>query len=87
MAILPQPSDQDWDFNMERGANPAAMSADVSSNHNDSPEARASTMEPLPALLYDEVALVPRNKDDTATEVTEPSASEEQLQEAVSEQK
>lgn len=87
MAILPQPSDQDWDLNMERGANPAAISADVSSIHSDSPEARASTMEPPPALVYEDVALVPRNKDDTTTEVTKPSASEEQLQEAVSEQK
>ncbi|XP_044060541.1 highly divergent homeobox isoform X4 [Siniperca chuatsi] len=87
MASLPQPSDQDWDVTVERGTQPAAVSADASSNHNDSPAAGASSVEPPPAPAYEEVPLVTINEDDTTTEVTEPSASEEQLQEAVSEQK
>lgn len=72
MASLPQPSDQDWDMTVERGTQPAAVSADASSDHGDSPVAPA----------YEEVPLVTINEDDTTTEVTEPSASEEQLQEA-----
>ncbi|XP_051276501.1 highly divergent homeobox isoform X2 [Dicentrarchus labrax] len=87
MASLPQPSDQDWDMNVERGSQPAAVSADASSDHDDSPAAGASNVEPPPAPAYEEVPLVTINEDDTTTEVTEPSASEEQLQEAVSEQK
>lgn len=83
MASLPQPSDQDWDVTMERGA----LSADASSNHDNSLAAGANCAEPPPAPVYEEVPLVPRNKDDRTTEVTVPSASEEQLQEAVSEQK
>ncbi|XP_035525224.1 highly divergent homeobox isoform X2 [Morone saxatilis] len=87
MASLPQPSDQDWDMNVERGSQPAAVSADASSDHDDSPATGASNVEPPPAPAYEEVPLVTINEDDTTTEVTEPSASEEQLQEAVSEQK
>ncbi|XP_037636653.1 highly divergent homeobox [Sebastes umbrosus] len=78
MASLPQPSDQDWDMTVERGTQP-----DASSNHNGSPMGPACSAEP-PA--NEEVPLVSLDKDDTTTEVTEPSASEEQLQEAVAEQ-
>lgn len=87
IASLPQPSDQDWDMTVERGTQPAAVSADASSNHNGSPASGASSAEPPPAPADEEVPLVTMNKDDTATEVTEPSASEEQLQEGVTEQK
>uniref|UniRef100_UPI0037E86BBE highly divergent homeobox n=1 Tax=Semicossyphus pulcher TaxID=241346 RepID=UPI0037E86BBE len=87
MASLPQPSDQDWDMTVERGTQPAAVSAEASSNHDESPAASANGMEPPMAPAYEKVPLVTINEDDTVTEVTEPSASEEQLQEAVTEQK
>ncbi|XP_070769550.1 highly divergent homeobox [Enoplosus armatus] len=87
MASLPQPSDQDWDMTVERGTQPAAVSADASFNHDDSQAAGASSAEPPSAPAYEEIPLVTINEDNTKTEVTEPSASEEQLQEAVSEQK
>ncbi|KAM9356850.1 highly divergent homeobox [Symphorus nematophorus] len=85
IASLPQPSDQDWDTTVERGTQPAAVSADVSFNHDDSPAAGTGSVEPLPVQ---EVQLVTINEDHTTiTEVTKPSASEEPLQEAVTEQK
>ncbi|XP_031136027.1 highly divergent homeobox isoform X2 [Sander lucioperca] len=87
MASLPQPSDQDWDMTLERGTQPAAVSADASSNHNGSPMAGASSEEPPPAPANEEVPLVTIKEDDTTTKVTKPSASEEQLQVAVTEQK
>lgn len=80
MASLPQPSDQDWDMTVERGSQPAA-SADESSNHDDS---QASGAETPSVPTYEDVPPVTVNEDDTTTEVTEPSASEEQLPEAVS---
>lgn len=68
---------------VERGTQPAAMSAGASSDHGDSPAAGASSVEPPLAPGCEEVPLVTINEDeDTSTEVTEPSASEEQLQEA-----
>ncbi|XP_029368295.1 highly divergent homeobox [Echeneis naucrates] len=85
MASLPQPSDPDWDTTVERGSQHAAESADTSSNHNNSPVAGASSVEPLPASANNEVPLVSISDDSSTTEVTEPSASEEQ--EAVLEQK
>ncbi|CAJ1058272.1 LOW QUALITY PROTEIN: highly divergent homeobox [Xyrichtys novacula] len=87
IASLPQHSDQDWDMTVEKGAHPAAVSPDVSFNHEDSPAAAgaANNMEPTPASASDKVPMVTLNEDNTATEVTEPSASEEQIQEAVSE--
>ncbi|XP_034739565.1 highly divergent homeobox isoform X2 [Etheostoma cragini] len=87
MASLPQPSDQDWDMTLERGTQPAAVSADVSSNHNGSPAAGASSKEPHPAPANEQVPLVTIKEDDTTTKVPKPSASEEQPQEAVTEQK
>lgn len=81
MASLPQPSDQDWNVTTEREAKLA------SSNHHDSLAARANSVEPPAVPVYEEDLLVARNLDDGTTEVTEPSASEEQLQEAVSEEK
>lgn len=87
MASLPQPSDQDWDANMERGSQAAAESADTSSDRDDSPPAGASSVEPPPALPKEEVPLVTINEDGSTTEVTEPSASEELEDEAVIEQK
>ncbi|XP_073342495.1 highly divergent homeobox [Pagrus major] len=81
MASLPHPSDQDWDTTLEERNQSAALSADVSSNHDDSPAASTSSVELPPAPAYEDIPLVTINEDDT-TEVTEPSASEEQLQEA-----
>lgn len=86
MASLPQPSDQDWDTSVERGFH-AAESADASSNHGDSPAAGASGADPLPAAAMEEVPLVTIKEDRSTTEYTEPSASEEEMQEAVTEQK
>ncbi|XP_034453997.1 highly divergent homeobox isoform X3 [Hippoglossus hippoglossus] len=77
MASLPQPSDQEWDTSVERGFQLAAESADAFSNHDDSP----------PAVAMEDVPLVTINEDGSTTEHTEPSASEEQMQEAVTEQK
>ncbi|XP_026187107.1 highly divergent homeobox isoform X2 [Mastacembelus armatus] len=87
MASLPQPSDQDWDMTVERGAQPAAESADTSSNHDNSSAAGACSVEPPLVAANEEVPLVAINQDVSTTEVTEPSASEELLQEAVTEQK
>lgn len=87
MASLPQPSDQDWNVTTEREAKPVTLSAGASSNHQDALVARANSVEPPAVPIYEEDPLVVRNKDDGTTEVTEPSASEEQLQEAVSEEK
>lgn len=87
MASLPQPSDQDSDVTSERGSQPAAESADASFNQDDSPAARVSSLEPLPVPANEEVPLVTINEDGSTTEVTDSSASEEQLQEAVTEQK
>lgn len=82
MASLPQPSDQDWDMTVDRGGHSAAMSADASSNHSRSP-----TDEPPTAPAdEDQVPLVITNQDGSTTEVTEPSASEEELQEADADQ-
>nr|XP_020485304.1 highly divergent homeobox isoform X1 [Labrus bergylta] len=85
MASLPQPSDQDWDMALESGTQPAAVSPDASVDHDDSPAAGANDTEHTPS--YEKVPLVTKNEDHTAREVTEPSASEEQLQEEVPEQK
>ena len=81
MASLPHPSDQDWDTTLEERTQSAAVSADVSSDHDDSPATSTSSVEPLPASAYEDIPLVTINEDDT-TEHTEPSASEEQQQEA-----
>ncbi|XP_067375132.1 highly divergent homeobox isoform X2 [Channa argus] len=87
IASLPQPSDQDWDMTVERGFQLAAESADATSNHNDSPATGVSGVEPPSAPANEEVPLVTINDDGSTTEVTKTSASEEQLQEAVTEQK
>ncbi|XP_047440570.1 highly divergent homeobox isoform X2 [Mugil cephalus] len=81
IASLPQPSDQDWDMTVERGAQ-----LDSSFIHNDPQTAGVSGTDPPRAQANDEVPLVTVNEDDTTSEATEPSASEEQLQEAVTEQ-
>lgn len=78
---LPQPSDQDWDMTVESGAEPTVDLADTSSNHDDGPAAGASGIEPPLAPANVEVPLVTMNQDGSTAEVTEPSASEEQLQE------
>lgn len=76
MASLPQPSDQDWDIIAERGAK-----VDVSPDHMGYSAAGVSSRETSPALVYEEVPVVQRNKDVKPSAVTEPSASEEQLRE------
>ena len=87
MASLPQPSDQQWDTSVERGFQLAAESADAFSNRDDSPAAGVRAAEPPPAVAMEDVPLVTMNEDGSTTEHTEPSASEEQMQEAVTEQK
>ncbi|KAJ4946402.1 hypothetical protein JOQ06_024069 [Pogonophryne albipinna] len=87
MASLPQPSEQDWDMMVDRGAQPAAESADASSNHNGSPMTGAGRVEPPSEIAKEEVPSFTIKKDYTTTKVTEPSASEERLPEAVTEQK
>lgn len=74
MASLPQPSDQDWDIIAESGAE-----GDVSLDGF--PAAGGNSAETPPALVYEDVPLVQRNKDVQPSVVTEPSASEEPLQE------
>lgn len=69
MASLPQPSDQDWDITAARGPHPAADSAEASPVHNYS---QTGSADPLQVSEDEEVT----------EEVTETSASEEQLQEA-----
>ncbi|XP_026043935.1 highly divergent homeobox isoform X2 [Astatotilapia calliptera] len=82
MASLPQPSDQEWDMTVDRGAQSPAESADESSNHSNPQAACASFRDPQLAQA-NEVPLVTMIKDDT--DVAEPSASEEQMQEAEAE--
>lgn len=86
MASLPQPSDQDWDLTVDRDAQSAAESADASPIHDYPHTAVTRGIDPPPGQANDEVPLVTINEDDTITEVTEPSASEEQLLEAATEQ-
>lgn len=81
IASLPQPSDQSWEMTVDRGAQLAAESTDASSNHDDSP------MGPPLGPENEEVPPASVNEDGSTTVVNEPSASEEQLQEAVKEQK
>lgn len=76
MASLPQPSDQDWDIIAERGDK-----GDVTPDHVGFSAACVNSSETSPALVYEEVPLVQRNKDVKPSAVTEPSASEEQLRE------
>lgn len=76
MASLPQPSDQDWDIIVERGAK-----GDVSPDHIGFSAGGLNSAESPPALVYEEVPLVQRNKDVKPSAVTDPSASEEQLRE------
>lgn len=79
MASLPQPSDQEWNMTVDRGAQSPAESADESSNHSNPQAACASFRDPQLAQA-NEVTMI---KDDT--DVAEPSASEEQMQEAEAE--
>lgn len=81
LASLPQPSDQDWDLTVERGAQ-----LDVTPNHDFQADGTSGTH--LPQVHADEeLLIVGVNKSDTTAEASEPSASEEQLQEAAKEQK
>ncbi|XP_068182096.1 highly divergent homeobox [Antennarius striatus] len=84
IASLPQPPD--WDVSVERGIQPDSMLADTFSNHHDSPAAGASSSEPPSVTAPEEAPVVTRNIDDETAEDPEPSASEEQLQGAVSEE-
>ncbi|KAF7651234.1 hypothetical protein LDENG_00113610 [Lucifuga dentata] len=83
---LPQPADQEWDVTLERGTQPGAVSAETSSDHDDSPMAAASGEEPSMELANEDFPLITINKDSLTTEFTETSASEEQQEEAVTEQ-
>lgn len=68
---------------VDRGAQSAAESADESSNHGNPQTAGVSRIDPQ-LVHANDVPLVTIIKDDT--DVTEPSASEERLQEAITEQ-
>ncbi|KAM4622159.1 highly divergent homeobox isoform 2-T3 [Polymixia lowei] len=83
MASLPQPADQDCNMTPERGADPAAMSTETLSNHDESSMTAASSEEPSLVPANGDYPLVTINEDGSTTEVTEPSASEEQWVEAV----
>ncbi|KAM3866804.1 highly divergent homeobox [Diretmus argenteus] len=86
MASLPQPADQDWNTTPERGCQPAAMSTETSSEHEESSMTAESNEETSLVPANEDFPLVTINEDGSTTEVTEPSASEEQLEEAVTEQ-
>ncbi|XP_071780016.2 highly divergent homeobox isoform X1 [Centroberyx gerrardi] len=86
MASLPQPADQDWNMTPERGTQPAAMSTETSSDHDESSTIAASNEEPSLVPANEDFPLVTINEDGSTTEVAVPSASEEQLEEAVTEQ-
>uniref|UniRef100_A0A1A7W8E9 Highly divergent homeobox n=1 Tax=Iconisemion striatum TaxID=60296 RepID=A0A1A7W8E9_9TELE len=81
LASLPQPSDQDWDATME-----GVAQSDATPNH-DLFTHGSSGLHPPQAQTNEDFLLVAVNKDHTAAEVTKPSASEEQLQEAMKDQK
>ncbi|MED6268119.1 hypothetical protein CHARACLAT_018989 [Characodon lateralis] len=74
LASLPQPSDQDWDAIVERKSQ-----TDTTPNHKTQTDGLAQANEKF--------LLVDMNRDHSASEVTEPSASEELLQDAGTEQK
>ncbi|XP_035989261.1 highly divergent homeobox [Fundulus heteroclitus] len=74
LASLPQPSDQDWDAPAEKRAQ-----SDPTPNHKTHMDASAQDSKRF--------LLVDVDKDHSSPEVTEPSASEELLQEAGAEQK
>ncbi|KAM6924120.1 highly divergent homeobox isoform 1-T1 [Xenentodon cancila] len=79
---LPQPSDQDSDMTMEKGDQSEARP-----NYSDPQTDGMSVTDPAQTQSNKQIQLVTVNKDDTMTEVTETSASEDQLQEAAMEQK
>ncbi|MEQ2215286.1 hypothetical protein XENOCAPTIV_030151, partial [Xenoophorus captivus] len=74
LASLPQPSDQDWDAIVERRSQ-----TDTTPNHKTQTDGSAHANENF--------LLVDMNRDHSASEVTEPSASEELLRDAGTEQK
>ena len=61
--------------------------SDASLDHSDPQTDGTSGADPLQAQSNKQILLVTVNKDNTTIEVTETSASEDQLQEAVMEQK
>lgn len=75
MASLPQPSDLDWEEEVE--AKPGVHLGEASHSHSDSLAAAANT-------LGDEEVF--RKKEERMSEVTQPSASEELRQEPIPEQ-
>lgn len=75
MASLPQPSDLDWEEEEEAEAKPGVH---FSHSHGNSLAATANT-------LGDEDVF--RKKEERTSEVTQPSASEELLQDPIPEQK
>lgn len=79
LASLPQPSVQDWDATLEQG-----VQQEVTSNHNDlqADSPRSAMDRSNEGLLLGAV-----KQDDATTEEAGPSASEDQLQETVTELK
>lgn len=61
--------------------------SDASPDHSDPQSDDTNGTDPLQAQSNKQILLVTVNKDNTTIEVTETSASEDQLQEAVTEQK
>ncbi|XP_029917241.1 highly divergent homeobox isoform X2 [Myripristis murdjan] len=86
MAGLPQPADQDWNMTPERGSQPAAMSTETPSDQDESSMTAASSEDPSLVPANEEFPLVTINEDGSTAEIAEPSASEEPLEEAVTEQ-
>lgn len=85
IASLPQPSGQDLDMTVERATLPDVVSEEKSSFHNETPTPCATDVDTTQAPANKVVPLVTIEEDDSTTEVTEPSASEEQLRGAVQE--
>lgn len=77
MASLPQPSGLDWEEDAE--AKPGVHLGEASNTHSDALAATANTL--------DDDEEVFRQKEERMSEVTQPSASEELLQEPTPEQK
>uniref|UniRef100_A0A3P9LHE6 Highly divergent homeobox n=2 Tax=Oryzias latipes TaxID=8090 RepID=A0A3P9LHE6_ORYLA len=79
LASLPQPSVQDWDATLEQG-----VQQEVTSNHND---LQADSPRSAMDRSNEGLLLVAVKQDDATTEEAGPSASEDQLQETVTELK
>ncbi|KAF6717303.1 Highly divergent homeobox [Oryzias melastigma] len=78
LASLPQPSDQDWDVTLEQG-----VQQDATSNHHDLQADGPRSADRAKDRVDEGLLQVAVKQDDAMTEEAEPSASEDQLQETV----